>query len=178
MIKTEIIKKRYLKYFDYIRNIDRLRPFKQLGEKEAEEEWWVDILFTLKCSLEVPVYITNREQYGVLMEKDENTTKNKKVVDLFLLRENNYVWKKNYYSSQFFEWFCREKKDGEDSVENHFLPFKSSPGAKPSPFFYWNILNQKFFDDIHQQFDGLINANVGEWQKNFILIFILFLFLF
>ena len=77
------------------------KPLSKMDERANLNPWWLDLYFSAKLSVDRPLYMVNREHYGYLIERDLNE-KDRLHQELYTYQNHKYLWKKFYYSDEFF----------------------------------------------------------------------------
>ena len=160
LIKTKYIPEIFGQMIEHVKKIDRIEPFKILNIKEEEDEWYTDILFTKKCSTVTSIYMVNREKYGELMEKEREITKNKTFVDIYLFKENNYLWKIKFLNLNFFN-FLRYKHN----VKNFQLSSHNFNEQLNSHYFH--LFKKRFCSEAVSELSSPHFNDFDDYQKIF-----------
>ena len=85
----------------------------KMNRYAKSDDWWIDLVFIVKSSYELDegIWISNKEHFGYLIDKDdlppnaEKDEENGRVhKELYAYSNNKYLFKKYYYSEDFFNF--------------------------------------------------------------------------
>ena len=80
---------------------DNLNPWKTLQKYASGDDWWVDIAFATRSSTDSPLWLSNRENFGFLVEREPEVTRGRLHKELYLYEQNKNLWKK-FFTLQTF----------------------------------------------------------------------------